>query len=251
LEKSITLAIVSYLNTLPFLRGFELTNSHPFNVVLAKPADCAKMFLEGQCDIALAPSGILPLLEDYSIITNYCIGCEGEVRTVVLVSNDKISDLKTVYLDNDSRTSVLLCRILFQQRWKKKVNFVSGIPSEFDKIKKGEAILAIGDKVFENEGKLKYTYDLGREWQALTYGPFAFAVFLAKPDLPDGVSALLNEILGRGIADIPNLDLKKYNHIPRIEEYYTKHISYSFDKQKWIALKNFIEYVNYIDKDSL
>jgi chorismate dehydratase len=250
LEKSITLAIVSYLNTLPFLRGFELTNSHPFNIILAKPSDCAKLFLNGSCDIALAPSGILPFVEDYNIITNYCIGCVGEVRTVVLMSNDKIADLKTVYLDEDSKTSVLLCKVLFQQLWKKQVNFVDGLPADFEKIKKGEAILAIGDKVFQNEGKLKYTIDLGSEWERMTFGPFAFAVFLARPGLPDGISNQLNDILKKGIDDIDNLNLSKYKHIPRLNEYYTKHISYTFDKQKWIALKNFIEQVNYLDKTS-
>jgi chorismate dehydratase len=249
LEKSIRLAIVSYLNTLPFLKGFEMTKDHPFEVILAKPSDCAKLFTEGSVDIALAPVGILPFIENYNLITSYCIGCEGEVRTVVLMSNDELSNVKNVYLDSDSRTSVLLCKVLYQQLWKRKVNFIDGLPEKFENIKKGEAILAIGDKVFQNEGKLKNIIDLGKEWQRLTYGPFAFAVFLAKPDLPDGISTQLNEILKKGIDYIPNLDLSSYKHIPRIEEYYSKHISYNFDKQKWISMKNFIEYVNYLDRE--
>lgn len=224
--------------------------SHPFDIVLARPSDCAKLFMESKVDIALAPVGILPFIENYSIITNYCIGCDGEVRTVVLLSNQPLSNIKNVYLDTDSRTSVLLCKILFQQLWKKKVNFIEGLPPYFENIKKGDAILAIGDKVFENEGKLQYSIDLGTEWKRLTHGPFAFAVFLARPDLPDGISSVLNDILKLGIDNLANLDLSSYAHIPHIDEYYSKHISYNFDKQKWIALKNYIEFVNYLERDN-
>ncbi len=241
--------MVSYLNTLPFLHGLASEKDHPFEIILAKPSACASMFLRNECDIALIPLGALPHAEDYSLVTNYCIGCDGEVRTVVLTSNQEIGDIKTIYLDEDSRTSAILVRILFQNLWKKKPKFVQGIPSDFSSIKKGEAILAIGDKVFDNEGKLSHSYDLGVEWKKLTGLPMTFAVFVANENIDSKYTHHLNRLLAYGVENIDKLDLNQYNHIPEIEDYFIKNISYTFDKQKWIAMKTYLEYFNYLDKD--
>jgi chorismate dehydratase len=247
LKKSIKLALVSYLNTLPFLHGLNSEKEHPFEVILARPSDCATMFLKKECDIALIPLGALPFAEDYSLITNFCIGSDGTVRTVILTSNDELSSINTIFLDEDSRTSAQLVRILCQNLWKKKVNFVPGIPNDFLSLKKGEAILAIGDKVFQNEGKLKYSIDLGAEWKRLTNLPMVFAVFVSRENISSEDTAHLNRLLTYGIEHLHEIDLSNFSHIRDLNGYLKENISYTFDKQKWMAMKSYLEYFNYLE----
>ncbi len=238
------MVLVSYLNTTPFIKGLGSKSDHPFNVIFAKPSMCASLFLQDKCDIALIPVGALPHAENYNIVTNYCIGCDGEVRTVCVFSQSPIQSITDVYLDADSRTSVLLCKIIFKELYKKKVNFHDGLPDDLNGLSDTSAFLAIGDKVFDFESKYKYKYDLGGEWKRLTGLPFAFAVFVSKYGLADGITAQLNELLGVGIGNIDNMDLSDFNHIPEIANYFKTNISYTFDKNKWIAMKQYIEYVN-------
>jgi chorismate dehydratase len=244
LEKSIDLVLVSYLNTIPFIKGLETKKDHPFNIIYAKPVDCASYFLQDKCDIALIPVGALPHAENYNLVTSYCIGCDGEVRTVCIFSQSPIQEVTDVYLDADSRTSVLLCKIIIKELYKRKVNYHDGLPEDLSTLPQKSAILAIGDKVFGMESSFKYKYDMGADWKKLTGLPFAFAVFVSKYGLPDGVTEELNTLLATGIGLIDDMDLSSYSHIPNISHYFKQNISYTFDKNKWMAMKQFIEYVN-------
>ena len=74
--------MVGYYNTLPFLHGLEQQNT--FDIRLDIPSKCITYFDSGDVDIALVPVGNLLERSDYEIITDFCIGCVGEVRTVCL-----------------------------------------------------------------------------------------------------------------------------------------------------------------------
>ena len=79
--------MVNYLNSKPF--EFGLTNndfSNIFDIQVATPAQCAEAYTNGSADIALIPVGALQGLSNYKIISDYCIGCDGEVRTVCIFS---------------------------------------------------------------------------------------------------------------------------------------------------------------------
>ena len=153
MRKRVNVAIVSYLNTLPFIYGFKNHKvGKNFNLILATPRECADLFIDGKVDISLLPVGVLPSLSDYKIISNYCIGCDGPVRTVCLFYLNSIDDVTEILLDSDSRTSVLLIQILMKKFYKRKIRF---IPTVFGNsnfiLKDHQGILAIGDKTFELE----------------------------------------------------------------------------------------------------
>ena len=55
------------------------------------------------------PSGCaVPSLKSTDVITEYCIGAVGPVRTVVLLSDGPVSEVRRVFLDPHSQTSVQL-----------------------------------------------------------------------------------------------------------------------------------------------
>ena len=104
------IATVSYLNTIPFVYGIQHEGSLRAELLLSPPSECAANFISGKADIALVPSAVVPTLVDAEIITNYCIGSSGPVRTVVLAGNAPIGMARRVFLDSHSLTSVQLAK---------------------------------------------------------------------------------------------------------------------------------------------
>jgi len=96
----IKISAVKYANTYPFIYG--LTESGFDRKVILEtdhPADCAAKLLSGKVDIGLIPVATLALLKEYHIISDYCIGANGNVRTVMLLSNCPFNNIGTIYLD--------------------------------------------------------------------------------------------------------------------------------------------------------
>ena len=84
----IRISAVKYANTYPFIYG--LTESGFEKKVILEtdhPSDCAAKLISGRVDIGLIPVAALPMLKEYHIISDYCIGANGNVRTVMLLSN--------------------------------------------------------------------------------------------------------------------------------------------------------------------
>ena len=72
------IAAVSYLNTIPFIYGIRHAGNLRAELLLTPPALCASNFIDGNADIALLPSAVVPRLKDAELVTDFCIGAEGE-----------------------------------------------------------------------------------------------------------------------------------------------------------------------------
>ena len=59
-----------------------------------------------------------PHPEEHHIVSDYCIGCDGEVASVCLFSEVPLAEISTILLDYQSRTSVALLEILIREHWK-------------------------------------------------------------------------------------------------------------------------------------
>lgn len=242
-ENKINLILVSYLNTIPFIEGFRLHPGHRFNLIYKTPAEGAKMFFNGESDLALIPIGGLVDRDNYEVCTDFCIGCEGTVRTVGVFSKVPTEQIDTIYLDKDSRTSVLLVKVIFEAIGKRDIQWKEGIENYFKDENPNCGFLAIGDKVFEYEPLYSYFFDLGDAWKNWFGLPFAFAVFVKKPNVDQKVIDELNLILASGIKNIPKLTLNQHTTIRDIKQYFTDNISYHLDEKKKLAMKIFEERV--------
>ena len=235
---------VSYLNTIPFVYGLKHADNLRAELTLAPPADCARNYIEGKADIALLPAAVVPMLKDATVITDYCIGAVGAVRTVTVMSNHPITAVKRIWLDAHSRTSVQLCGYLAKHKWHIQPDWLHmGDYSRVEKPEEGDAFLLIGDKVFGYEGRFAYVYDLAIEWREATKLPFAFAVWVARKGVPNDVTDELQRALTFGvehtweaIAESP--DMGKDNGITAYE-YLTRNIDFILDEEKHRALKKF------------
>lgn len=240
------IATVCYLNTIPFVYGLKCAkNTLHTELLLDIPANCTSNFVNGKADIALIPSADLKNLTDYKIVTSFCIGAVGAVRTVVLAANIPLNQLQTIYLDPHSHTSVELIQILARERWDISVKFAP--LTSFSQVGSDPTAgyLLIGDKVFEYESKFSNVIDLASEWIAHTSLPFVFAVWVARPWVSDLELEQLEKALAWGtshISEAINSTHHKEN-FSRNFSYLTNNINFSLTSEKRDALRTFLQKV--------
>ena len=245
MERKIKVGAVSYLNTKPLLYGLEHGPiKNEIELILDYPARLVEMLKTGAIDIGLVPVGALPELGEYHIVSDYCIGTEGEVASVALFSQVPMEEIETVILDYQSRTSVKLCKLLFEKHWKKNVQFIDAKDEKYiEEIKGTTAGLIIGDRALAFRGKSNYIYDLGSGWKEMTGLPFVFALWVSKNKIE---SDFIESFKCNSFIGINNLekisDIKTFLDYD-LNIYYTSNISYEFSLQKKIGLKHFLELV--------
>lgn len=242
-KNKILISAVSYLNTLPFTHGIKNSKiSESIELSLDIPSVCAEKVIQGKVDMGLIPIAGLLEMNAYHVISDYCIGAEGAVNSVILMSNVPLNEIKSIYLDYQSKTSVILCRILAAQFWKIDPEWISAQPGYENEIKDTTAGLIIGDRVFTNRKKFLYQYDLAEEWQKLTKLPFVFAVWASREKLPEDFISQFNDALSFGLSHKKEA-LKSWDKpLPddfQALDYLENSISYNLSQQKMEAMKSY------------
>ncbi|MGI8892212.1 MAG: menaquinone biosynthetic enzyme MqnA/MqnD family protein, partial [Bacteroidia bacterium] len=196
----VKVSAVSYLNTKPFLYGLENSSVKDFiELSLDIPSVCAEKLINRQAEIGLVPVAAIPLIQDARIVSDFCIGAEGKVKTVNLYSQVPLSEVNKIFLDYQSRTSVLLVKLLAGKYWQIEPEWENASPGFIKEITNTSAGLVIGDRTFSLEGKFPFVYDLAEEWYKFTKLPFVFAAWVANKDLPESFLQAFNEALSFGV----------------------------------------------------
>ena len=219
---------MSYLNTKPLLYGLAHGQlSDQVELVLDYPANLVRLLQSNQIDIGLIPVGALPALGDYHIISDYCIGTEGEVASVAVFSEVPMEEIDTVLLDYQSRTSVMLCKILFEKHWKKKVQFIDAKDESYiDNIRGNVAGLVIGDRALKIRDKFKFKFDLGLAWKEMTGLPFVFAVWAAVGQPTQSITKEVLDFCELGLNNVEKvIEANPYPYYD-LGRYYRDNIAY-------------------------
>ena len=208
---------VNYLNTKPLVRGLaaELPE-HALNFKL--PSQLADLLTAGELDVALAPCAELAKHPEWSIISSACIGCLGPVLSVQILFRCEPSEVRTLALDEGSRTSVVLAQILLEECCSVRPELmplpIDAAPEEVA----ADAILVIGDRAIHiTSDKFVQRWDLGDCWRDLTGLPFVFALWMARPGIDTAeVEQALNSARDRGCRELPAIAAE---HAPRIRAF--------------------------------
>ena len=248
MEREIRIGAVSYLNTKPLLFGLnEDQFSYPFKLTLDYPANLVKAIQNDSIDIGLLPVAAILHLDTFQVVSKYCIGAIGEVASVCLYSNVPIEQVKMVKLDYQSRTSVLLCKLLLKEFYKQSVEFVHAAnDQELLDFDGDSASLIIGDRALRLNGKTNYRYDLAADWMELTGLPFVFAVWVSKKNMsPEFINAF-DVAVGIGVNSLDQV-VKEIGTIDiDLQTYFKKNISYAFDDQKKKGMELYLDKVKEI-----
>jgi len=241
------ISAVNYLNSKSFIYGLEhSTIKNSIELQLDIPSVCAEKLQSGKVDIGLVPVAVLPELEEYHIISEYCIGADGEVGSVLLFSDVPLHEIKTILLDNQSRTSVMLVRVLAEKFWNIHPRWMAAKDNFETQIGGSTAGVVIGDRTFTMKNKFQYVIDLASEWKKFTTLPFVFACWVANKNLPSAFIHDFNEALLYGLDHRHEVVLQNQKMFPAtdLNDYLENKISFSFDSQKKQALDLFLGYMN-------
>ena len=243
----VKISIVSYSNTLPFLYGLQQSNiMNDIDLQLDIPSKCAEKLLTNQVDIGLVPVAILPELTEYYILTDYCIGANKKVNSVILVSDVPLEEIDTILLDYQSKSSINLVQVLAKEYWKIVPQFKHATVGFENNINGKTAAVIIGDRTFNLSKPYQYIYDLAEEWYKFTGLPFAFACWVANKPISTEFVEKLNQALAFGVAHIQkSIELSNNNGITfdQLQNYLTNDISYELTNDKRKSIQLFLDYL--------
>lgn len=240
--KKTRVGIVNYLNTKPLIYGLQKPPiCEQIELIGDYPARIAEMLIKGEIDLGLIPVAVIPQLPNYYINGDYCIGTEGEIASVALFSEVPMNEIKKVYLDYQSRTSVALLKYLMKEYWGISPELLQATDEEYRKQIKGTtAGLVIGDRAFEQRKISTFIYDLGSEWRAITGLPFVFAAWVSTKQLPADFIQLFDAANALGLQHIDKIVADNPFDLYDLKKYYNLHLSYRLDTNKLKGMELFL-----------
>lgn len=228
----VRVAAVGYTNAWPLLTRLDRIR---YRVMEGHPAQVAQWVRDGEADVGLVPTGALLSESDWKVVPGACIGCEGPVHSVLLVSESPPEEWTEVLLDGVSRTSVVLAQLVLRRGplAKTDVTFRHVEPGAAVASARGTtAALVIGDAARNLPLRMKHQMDLGQAWFDWTNLPFVFAVWAGRSDLSP------RDIAGLRQAAVEGLELR--GALPEPDRtYLLEHIRYELDDRALMGLRRF------------
>lgn len=206
MPQRLRIGAVNYLNTKPLIFGLQRQGPR-IDLALEVPSRLADGLAEGRYDVALIPSVEFLRDPNYVSVSDAAIACRGPVLSVKLLGRVPPQHVRSLALDEGSRTSVALCRILLALRY--------GLHPRLEPLPLGasprestaDAVLLIGDRAMHAPGgPWEFVWDLGDEWRQATGLPFVFAMWTARADLDvSWIEPLLAAARDEGVAHLPEI----------------------------------------------
>jgi chorismate dehydratase len=227
---------VKALNTVPLTRGLE------DQIIYATPAKLAELLRRDELDAGLV-SVVEPLLNDrYDILDGVAVASLGEVKSVLLAHGQPLEQMREVYCDTASLTSVRLLKVLLAER---------GLNPEFKPLpdynfaSPPDNLMLIGDAAldFLFGGHDHQIFDLGAAWFELTNLPFVYAVWALR-------RGVHNPELRRQLRDAKDFGMDTLDHIiaERTEytldfrkDYFGWHLHYHLGSDEKRGIARFME----------
>jgi len=227
-----------YLNVQPLV--FGLSREPDLELVIDLPSRIADRFRNHELDLAMVPSLEAATL-GAPVLNAVCIASDGPVETVVLHHRVALEHVRTLAVDEASRTSVALAKILIGDasgRLPRTIPFSppSGEPPDAD------ALLVIGDPAFVFARSGFSRMDLGQEWRDRQSLPFVFAVMVKGPRATEpGLAARLRQATRQGL-ESASVIARSYNSgvdAGRAEHYLRHVIRYDLGERETDGLALF------------
>lgn len=243
------IAASSYLNTAPLIWSF-IQGSQREQVELftdTAPARCAEMLLNGEVDAALVPVIEYQRIPEIAIVPDVCVGSRTAVKSVVLATRkNNLKKVESVALDESSRTSATLVKIIFREFLGLEPKWTTSTPDLKSMLAHADAALIIGDPAMKIPREEFRVYDLATLWHEFTGFGFVFAMWMVRKNAVEKVR-LVDFAAARdeGLANLNDIERTYIEQIGlsrnEVRDYLTENIVFSVDEEMQQGLKRYLE----------
>lgn len=245
MQSALRVGIVHYLNSRPLAWGFRRHGlAEGWDVRYLPPAAVADGLAAGELDVGLVPAIELQRIPGLRALPGPCVAANREVRSVLLISPGEIGAVRRVSLDENSRTSAVLVRILLRERFGLEAEYRQAPADLESMLAAADAALLIGDPALRVDRDRFRVLDLAAEWRRLTGHPFVFALWAVRGgvELPDAGrpfrrslelgEAEMGELIDEAVAET---GLGR----DELERYLTRNLSFHLGAQERAGLEEF------------
>jgi chorismate dehydratase len=249
------ISAISFLNTAPLMWDFEHSDlGREYEISYTIPSLCAEALRAGAADLGLIPAVTYLSIPELAILPGVAIAALDRVRSILLVSRKPPEEIKTVAADVSSRTSVVLCDVLFRRHFpphrdgSRIRQFTTHEPDLDAMLARFDAALLIGDSALRVDAPRYCVFDLAHEWHIMTGKPFCFAFWaVRKPAARPEMAEHFRRSRDHGLAPA-SLDVLAREWAPRVgiseaevRSYLTENIHYDLDQKVLDGLGTFFE----------
>lgn len=243
------LAASSYLNTAPLIWSFTHGSQRGAVELFTDtaPARCASLLANGEVDAALVPVIEYQRIPDIAIIPDVCVGSKTAVRSVVLVTRkNNLKKVERVALDESSRTSAALVKILFREFLGFEPEWNTAAPDLQSMMQDADAALIIGDPAMTIPRDKFRVFDLATLWHEFTGLGFVFAMWMARKDSLEKVASTRFAVArDEGFANLKHIANSYAPQIglspAEVTTYLTANIVFNVDEQMRKGLTRYFE----------
>jgi chorismate dehydratase len=241
---TLRLGAVSYLNSKPLI--WQLPRIMPdARRSLDLPSRLADSLACGQLDVALIPIVEHFRQSDTHLLSSACVACRGPVWSVKIYFRTQPRLIRSLALDEGSRTSAALAQILLAEHGAFPKGLVTLPIGWRPEQSEADAVLVIGDRAMHRPTTgFVDCWDLGQKWYETTGLPFVFAAWVARSNVADAesIASQLNAARDAGVASIDEIAKIESLRVGLTEhqakDYLSNHLRYHLgpEEQRAIAL---------------
>jgi chorismate dehydratase len=231
------LAASHYLNSAPLIWSFiHGSEKNTIKLIDAVPAACSEMLSRKEVEAALVPVIEYQRIPEILLVPDVCVGSKGNVRSVVLVTRkDDLRKVRSVALDESSRTSVTLLKIIFQEFLSLNPEWNEFKPDVQRMLSENDAALIIGDPAMTFLQDDLRIFDMASLWREYTGKGFVFAMWAVREDSIHLLNHIdLAEARDQGLRNVEEIVAHYEKQIPlsrnELRTYLTENITYHVDK---------------------
>ncbi len=240
----VRLGAVSYLNSRPLV--YQLAEQLPGSTVtLDYPSRLADALAKRKLDVALIPSIEYFRSNDYEILSNACVAARGPVMSVKLFCRVHPGEIRTVALDEGSRTSATLAKIVLAEKYGVHPKTESLSLASSTQHSQADAVLLIGDRAMHDPDEpFVEVMDLGQIWNDWTGLPFVFAMWVAQKNAnTTGIANVLEQTRDLGVSHLHEIAAAEANNlnlaVPVAENYLRNNLYYTMTSAERAGLNLF------------
>jgi chorismate dehydratase len=249
IDQKTRIAASSYLNTAPLIWSFTHGSQRDAVELFTDtaPARCAEMLAAGEVDAALVPIIEYQRIDDVSIVPDVCVGSKTAVRSVVLVTRkNNLKKVERVALDESSRTSATLVKIIFREFLGFEPAWQSAAPNLHSMMQQADAALIIGDPAMSVAREQFRVFDLATLWHEFTRLGFVFAMWMVRNQSVERVRAIdFAAARDEGLANLDQVIASYPHQMPFSEDetrqYLTENIVFKVDEEMRKGLRLYFE----------